>query len=155
MREILPWLSIAAALDPQHIETYTVTAYWLRERLHRSEEAEKVLREGLRQNPGNAALLFELGRIFQQDRKDVERARNVFEAGIRSWNSQEASNPDPNRFLALQLLSHLAQLEDEAGNAERAIQLWEAAKPFSPQPEGPQKHIDDLRAKLPTSAVSQ
>src|SRR6185369_16840208 len=44
-REILPWLKAAAELDPQHIETYTVAAYWLRSRLGKIKEAEEFLRE--------------------------------------------------------------------------------------------------------------
>ena len=32
-------------------ETYTVTAYWLRERMGKVDEAEQFLREGLRENP--------------------------------------------------------------------------------------------------------
>src|SRR5882762_2868597 len=33
VREILPWLRVSAELNPNDIRTYTVTAYWLRERL--------------------------------------------------------------------------------------------------------------------------
>src|ERR1051325_908016 len=51
-REILPWLKLSADLDPQRVETYTVAAYWLRHRLGKVKEAEEVLREGLRNNPG-------------------------------------------------------------------------------------------------------
>src|SRR5438309_2678253 len=40
VREILPWLRISAAFDPDQVETYTVTAYWLRQRMGRVDEAE-------------------------------------------------------------------------------------------------------------------
>ncbi len=148
VREMLPWLKIAANLDPNRVETYTVTAFWLRDRLHRSQDAEDVIHDGLRNNPGDASLLFELGRIFFHDRKDFDRARNVFEAGINSWNKNESGTKEPNKFLALQLLSQLAELEEETGHYERSIHLWEQAKVFNPASPGPQIHIADLRAKL-------
>lgn len=153
VREILPWLKLSAALDPGRIETYTVTAYWLRNQLKRSREAEEVLRDGLRLNPRDPAILFELGRIFWQDREDVTRARNVFEAGIDSWQVKEGGKEEPNTFLLLQLVSHLAELEEKAGNDDRSIELWEQAKGLSPNPAGPQKHIDDIRAKAAADAA--
>src|SRR5207249_8925519 len=33
VREILPWLRLSAAFDPDCVETYTVTAYWLRQKM--------------------------------------------------------------------------------------------------------------------------
>jgi hypothetical protein len=66
-REILPWLRLAADLDPQKIETFTVGAFFLREHLNRPDQAEAFLREGLRNNPANCEILFELGRIYQRE----------------------------------------------------------------------------------------
>ena len=42
VREILPWLKLSADLDPDNVQTYTVTAFWLRIRMHRVAEAEAV-----------------------------------------------------------------------------------------------------------------
>ena len=53
----MPWLQISQELDPHRVDTYLVTAYWLRNRMHKVNEAEQFLREGLRANPGNAAIL--------------------------------------------------------------------------------------------------
>src|SRR5262245_19003154 len=38
-REILPWLKLSAELDPRRVDTYTVAAYWLRNRLGKVREA--------------------------------------------------------------------------------------------------------------------
>src|SRR6266436_8743301 len=46
VREILPWLRLSAELDPNSIRTYTVSAYWLRQRMGKVAEAEQLLREG-------------------------------------------------------------------------------------------------------------
>src|SRR6266566_2113020 len=61
VREILPWLRLSAELNPNDIRTYTVTAYWLRDRLNKPAEAEQFLRDGLQANPGSYEILFELG----------------------------------------------------------------------------------------------
>jgi tetratricopeptide (TPR) repeat protein len=155
VREMLPWLKLAASLDPNNVETYTVTAFWLRTRLNRVREAEEVIRDGLWNNPRNPSLLFELGRIYYQDRKDYERARNVFEAGLQSWDRTESLKPEPDKFLALQLLAHLAELEEQTGHYDRSIQLWEKTKEFTPFPANAQKHIDDIREKMAPSPAVQ
>lgn len=153
VREILPWLKVSSSLDPSRVETYTTTAYWLRSRLNKSREAEEFLREGLRRNPRNASILFELARIFREDRKDLDRARNLFEAGLSSWQNSEPMKKAPNTFLLQQLVTHLAQLEEDAGNDPRAVELWEKAKLISPDPAGPELHLKDLREKLAKKAA--
>ena len=69
VREILPWLKLSTELDPDNIQTYTVSAYWLR-RIGKIAEAKQVLHEGLRHNPGNYHILFELGRLFYESDHD-------------------------------------------------------------------------------------
>src|SRR5437588_5679833 len=81
-REILPWLKLSAELDPQRIDTYTVAAYWLT-RLNKPDDAEKFLREGLRNNPNSYELLFELGRLDYDTYHNAARARNVWQAAWR------------------------------------------------------------------------
>jgi len=158
VREILPWLKLSAELDPENVKTYTVTAFWLRTRLNQVAEAELVLREGLRHNPDNAQLLFELGRIYFENYHNSARARNIWEAALRSWARQAPGVPQSkrlektnenfdDRFLFEQLQTYLAQLEEKAGNLDAAIARWEQAKLASPNPQDLQKHIDELKQK--------
>jgi len=100
VREILPWLKLSADLDPDNVQTYTVTAFWLRERMNNVREADAVLHEGLRNCPGSYDILFELGRLYYESYKDPARARNVWEEGARRWlmlNNEEWQklNSDP------------------------------------------------------------
>jgi len=154
--EILPWLRISAELDPENIQTYIVTAFWLRTKMDRVAEGEQVLREGLRHNPDNPQLLFELGRVYFENYHDLPRARNIWEAALRNWEKQMAGKPDSeklafdNKFLLDQLQTHLAQLEEAAGHFNAAIAHWEQAKAVSPDPAGVQKHIDELEHMLAT-----
>jgi len=145
VREILPWLRLASVLDPEEPLTYTVTAYWLRDRMRKVREAELVLQEGLRHLPKHPTLLFELGRVYFKDRRDPTRARNIWVGATEEWQRQEAPKADPDLFLLEQIQAHLAQLEQEAGNFSAALRYWEQAKALSPNPSAVQERIDELR----------
>ena len=155
VREILPWLKISSELDPENVQTYIVTAYWLRTRMDKVAEGEQVLREGLRYNPDNPQLLYELGRVYFENYHDLQRARNIWEAALRSWEKQMAGKPDSekfnfdNKFIIEQLQTRLALLEETAGNFDAAIAHWEQAEAVSPDPDALQKHIDELKQTLP------
>jgi hypothetical protein len=151
-REILPWLRLSAELDPQRVDTYTVAAYWLRERLRKVKEAEEFLREGQRNNPNSYEILFELGRLYSESLHENQRARNVWQLALRKWDEQESGRKNPNSFEREKIAVHLARLEEEAGHFERAISLLELAKKASPSPDALQKQIDELKAKMPAPA---
>jgi tetratricopeptide (TPR) repeat protein len=148
VREILPWLELSSWLDPNRIETYTATAYWLRERLGKVAEAEKFLRQGLRENPGSPEILYELGRVFAENKGDPVRAANLWEAALRNWQKSEAGKPNPNTFLLTEITSRLARVEKERGNYPQAVKYMEIWKPLAPHPEAVQKQIDDLRIEM-------
>ena len=159
VREILPWLELSSKLDPEDIRTYLVMAYWLRSKLNQVSEAERVLREGLRNNPGNPQLLFELGRIYDENYNEPDRARSIWEAAVRTWTEEEPGVPVSdrlklsnenfdNRFIYEQLQTHLAGLEEKANNDDAAIAHLQLAELASPKPEDIQSQIDDLRKKM-------
>jgi len=156
VREILPWLKLSAELDPEDVRTYIVTAFWLRSRLHQPREAEQVLRGGLRYNPGNPQLLYELGRVYFENYQNPAQARNIWNAALRSWAKEMAGQPDSvkndfdNRFLVEQIKTHLATLEEQQGNLDVAILIWQQVKAVSPEPASIQKHIEELQKKEAT-----
>ena len=143
-REILPWLKLSASLDPQKVESYTVAAYWLRQ-MNNYEEAERFLREGLRANPNSYEILFELGRVYAEGRKDPKMARNLWELALRRWNEQEANKPEPNNFMLLQICTYLVQLELKEGNSAKAVSYLEIMKKVSPNPDAVQKRIEEIK----------
>jgi tetratricopeptide (TPR) repeat protein len=143
-REILPWLRISADLDPQRVETYTVAAYWLRNRLGKVKEAEQFLREGLRANPQSYEILFELGRVAFENRKDSQVARNIWELALRRWREQEERKSKPDVFLHQQIVGHLAEVEEQAGNWDAAKKYLDELKKYSPSPLEIQKQIDNI-----------
>lgn len=152
-REILPWLRMAADLDPHKIETYTVGAYFLRDHLNRPDQAEAFLREGLRNNRDSAELLFALGRIYFEDKHDPDRARNVWHLGVKKIQMLTPEEQKDQEMVMDELEVNLARLEEEAGNNAAALEWLEAAKKVSPSPEAIQKRIDDLRKKMSAAPV--
>jgi hypothetical protein len=151
-KEILPWIQLAAKLDPNKIESYTVGAFWLRD-LKRNAEAEQFLREGLRLNPESHEILLELGRGYVAGR-DYERARNVLEMAFRRWREQENSKPveQQNRFAAGQILNNLVLAEDRLGNRDQAVSWLGIVRKISPHPEEIDKRIAEVRAGQPFEA---
>jgi tetratricopeptide (TPR) repeat protein len=148
-REILPWLKLSSELDPKRVETYAATAYWLR-RIGKVKEAEDFLHEGLRQNPGSPLLLLDLGRLYRESRSDRDRARNVWEAGLRNLekanDGQDSKDPkDQNKFVREQLLAALAKLEQESNHPDKALALLERLKLISPNPEAVSDWINDIQ----------
>ena len=129
-----------------------MASYWLCKRLGKVKEAEEFLREGLRNNPNSFEILYELGRLYLEEKHETERARNLWDLALARWTSQEAGKKEPDLFQLEQIAVHLAILEDQAGHYERAINLFEMAKKASPHPGDLQKYIDEIRLKIPPSA---
>jgi len=147
-REILPWLRLAADLDPQKLETYTVGAFFLREHLNRPDQAEAFLREGLRNNPDSAEILFELGRLYHESSHDPDRARNVWQLGVKKFQALPPDAQKEDKLIYEGMVVNLARLEDEAGNYAAAIQWFQDAITVSPVPASLQEQIDAIRKKM-------
>ena len=147
-REILPWLRLAADLDPQKTEVYTVGAFFLREHLNRPDQAEAFLREGLRNNSDSYEILFELGRAYRDSYHDLDRARNVWQLGVKKFIAAPADRQKDDKLIFEELAVNLARLEDEAGNYGAAIDWFHAAQKVSPAPDALQKQIDDIQKKM-------
>jgi hypothetical protein len=170
--EILPWLELSADLDPDHVQTYTVMAFWLRGRMNNVAGADALLHEGIRNCPDSYEIFFELGRLYYESYHDPFRARNVWEHAAQLWlgldpQTSKARRPVPDlvddwlsRPLALveeqkdsklvmeQITTHLSQLETEAGNWPRSITWLQAAKRVSSTPDRIQQRIDEQTIKL-------
>ncbi|MCI0537183.1 MAG: hypothetical protein L0Z50_18350 [Verrucomicrobiales bacterium] len=147
VREMLPWLKLSSELDPNRVETYVVAAYWLRTRLGKANEAEQFLREGLRANPGDPALLFELGRVHNETKQDAQTTRNLWELALRRWQELEAPKKEPDKLLLSQIAVNLARLEEAESHYDQALAYWDLIKRLSPHPEEVDKRIAEVKAK--------
>jgi tetratricopeptide (TPR) repeat protein len=151
-REILPWLKLAIELDPQAVETYTTAAFWLRE-MDQTGQAEEVLREGIRNNPTNHELLFEMGRLYHEDRQEVERARNIWHYALKCWQNQSEAERENRKTAFAKIAVYLAELELEAGQTNRAGDYFQLAKPHAARPDAIQARIDELQRPLAVSGT--
>ena len=147
-REILPWLRLAADMDPQKIETYTVGSYFMRQHLNQPREAEAFLREGLRNNPNSCEILFELGRLYDENDHDTGRARNVWQLALLKWSKLDPEAAKENKLVFEAITVHLARLERDAGNWQQAIDWFQAAQKVSPDPNALQQQIDEIKKKM-------
>jgi tetratricopeptide (TPR) repeat protein len=150
VHEILPWLRVSADLDPHQVETYIVTAYWLREHMHQPHEAEAFLREGQRANPDSYEILYELGQVYFEDYKDVARARNLFELAWRKYSAYEARTGDVDLPVKRGILVCLMQVEKADGHFAKAADymqtLYDALPAGQAGPRADVKaQIDELR----------
>jgi len=147
-REILPWLRLAADMDPQKIETYTVGSFFMRLHLNRPREAEAFLREGLRNNPGSYEILFELGRLYHENYHDAGRARSVWQLALRRWLQLDPQAQKENKLGFEEITVHLAQLEQETGSWPQAIHWFQVAQKVSPDPNAMQQRIDEIKKTM-------
>ena len=152
-KEVLPWLRIAIELDPQKIDTYTSTAYWLSQKLGRAKDAEQVLREGIRNNPNNAELLFEMGSLQYGSNHDTMRARAIWTLALRRWEEQSDDAKKETPHILDKIAVNLARLEESVGNLRQAIVYYEMAMKVSPHPEELQKSIDEIKTRIDSSPV--
>ena len=120
-RELLPWLRLSAELDPQRVDTYTISSYWLRSRLGKVDEAEQFLREGLRANPGSYEIYFELGRIYDENRHDPKMARTLWEIALRKWEAQPQQPLTEQNLVYEGIAGRLSRLEEAQGNLKQAV----------------------------------
>ncbi len=156
VREILPWLKLSTDLDPQNVQNYTVTAYWLRQRMHKTDEAYQVLLEGLHANPGSCDILFELGRLYAESYHDTNRAENVWAAAARNWKPIKGDDDTAaaNNFIYEKIATQLGEAERTADHRQSAIDWFEKAQSVSRTPAALQAQIDDLKRKLAGAAES-
>ncbi|MFM2295472.1 MAG: hypothetical protein RLZZ350_1885, partial [Verrucomicrobiota bacterium] len=151
--EMLPWLRVAAELDPQRVETYTVGAFWLRMKLKKVDEAEAFLRDGLRENPDSFEILFELGRLYAEDRHDNLRARNLLELANRKLLASEKATATFDLVTTRQILLTLARVEEAEQNYLPAIRHLEQLIEVVPAEAAATKaelrvQVAELRAKV-------
>ena len=146
VKEILPWLKISETLDPQNVETYLVAAYWLRVRMHQTAAAEQCLRDALRANPGNAAILYEMGQLYFENRHNPNQARNLYLAALDSWGKENSGKDqdEQDKFLLEHIASALFKLEKQEGNIPKAVEYLKLLKRVSPNPDAIQKQINEL-----------
>lgn len=127
VKEIIPWLYYAAKLDPNNVQAYTLTAFWLGDRLNKPDDAAAFLREGLKNNPGSWELNAEIGRIYCQYLGDYPAAERYL---LRARDLLASAPHD--KFQERYVLSWLADAYAEQGKSEETLDLYKRIKALFP-----------------------
>lgn len=150
-REILPWLELSVELDPKQINAYVTAAYWLRRSLHRSDEAERFLRQGLRANPDSYQILLALGQIDLYDHKAPRVARNVFELAASQWRRQDAAGLKPDPDVYEEVLGEIVAADKSLGNKPQLLADLQSLLKVAHSKEALQQELDELQANARTN----
>lgn len=109
-------LDITTTLDPELTLAYRFGAIFLAEPQPmgpgRPHEAIALLRKGLKQNPDQWRLWYDIGFVYYRALKDYQRASDAFLEGSKN----------PNSMYWMQVMA--AKIAAEGGNRERARFLW-------------------------------
>jgi hypothetical protein len=146
-REILPWLKLSADLDPQKVTTYVTASYWLRQDPKHADEAETFLRQGLRANPDSYEILLELGKYYNENKKDPQRARNVWELAWAKWQKQKAADQKPDDLVGSEILGQLFKEARARGDVQAQLKYLELLKQFGTEKEAIEKQIEELKSQ--------
>jgi len=113
-REIMPWLELSMRVNPGHLESALVAAYWLGRHLERPDLAEQVLLRAQRQTPFAYAVQLEKAKLYLHENRR-QPALAALNAALAFW--QRTGNPDDDADrLAKDEVLLLRALLLEAGN---------------------------------------
>jgi hypothetical protein len=112
------------------------------------EDARKILREGIRNNPTSYALFFEMGSLYEQDDKAMTKARDIWLGALRLWSQQTTEARTNSLKDYSKIAANLAHLEVESGDFSQAIHYYELAKTASPNPAAIQQRIDEVKVRM-------
>jgi tetratricopeptide (TPR) repeat protein len=136
--ELAPLLEITTALDPQLVPAYEFGASFLAPPppggAGEPKRAVELMEYGIRQNPDNWHLYYDLAFVYYTELKDYKRAGDAFERGSHT----------PNAHPLLKLLA--AQMHEHAGDFDTARMLWQATYESSSQTEIKENALEHLRS---------
>jgi tetratricopeptide (TPR) repeat protein len=136
--ELGPLLEIATTLDPHLLPPYQFGSTYLAPAppngAGQPERAIRLMEYGIRNNPDNWHLYYDLGFIYYTELKDFKKASEAFESGSHI--------PDAHPFLKVLAANTAEHAEDFA----TARLLWSAAYASSNEENIRQNAVEHLRA---------
>ncbi|MGB2599666.1 MAG: hypothetical protein WBB86_05035 [Candidatus Omnitrophota bacterium] len=119
VKEIVPWLYYAAEIDPHNVLAYTLTGFYLCDRLGKIDQGIAFLREGLRKNPDSWEINAELGRVYFQHLKNYKIAAQYLS---KAWVLLQEVPHD--KYQERYVLSFLAVSYEALGRGSDALPLY-------------------------------
>jgi len=130
-KEITPWLAASIRLNPHNVRAFLITSFWVDKKLGKPDEAERILREGLRYNRRNWQLHYELGRLYAT-RNKPDQALNYY---IRALDFFPVEQQEDNKLELSSVLRSLAAVFKEKGDPGRAAAVYQKIMEINPTEE--------------------
>lgn len=144
--ELAPLLKITTALDPHLIPAYEFGASFLAPAppagAGQPAQAIDLMEYGIRQNPDNWHLYYDLAFVYYTELKDYKRAGEAFERASRV----------PNTHPLMKVLA--AQMHEHAGDYETSRLLWRSTYESTNQKDIKQNALKHLRCISVDEAVT-
>jgi hypothetical protein len=135
--QLAPLLEITTALDPHLVPAYEFGASFLAppppNGAGEAGRAIELMEYGIRQNPDNWHLYYDLAFVYYTELKDYKRAGDAFERGSHV----------PGAHPFMKLLA--AQMHEHAGDFQTARLLWQATYDSTGQVEVKKNALEHLR----------
>lgn len=130
--ELLPWIWAACRAAPQNVQAFQTGSYVLAKMAGRPEEGVRLLEEGVRANPNDAALSFSLGELLLNTLKDAARAEPCFVSAFEKCRPADGPGGDDARLLKVRTLFYLGYLAKRRGDLARVRACLTEAEAVSP-----------------------
>jgi cytochrome c-type biogenesis protein CcmH/NrfG len=121
--------------------------------MNQPQAAADFLRDGLRANPDSYEILFALGRVYFENFKNNERARNLWFAAWKNYLTYEKKSGEIDLTNKRQILMWQARLEEADNQFPEAIAFLQQLNEVVP-PQLTDAHrrlleqIDDVKKKM-------
>jgi len=129
-KEIIPWLYYSAKIDPNNIDAFTTTAFYLSHTFGKNEDALSFLREGLKSNPDSWKINAEIGRMYFQYFDDPAKAVRFL---FRAYGLQKEKPHD--KFQERYLLTFLAASYEAIDDKQSALKIYKYLGELFPEEE--------------------
>jgi len=119
-REIVPWLLMAAKMNPHALDLILVGAFWLHHEAGELAMAQQLLIEAQIANPYQYEIQLERGRLYLH-MGNVAAARDRFNAALAFWPSDRPPDDPAARNDKARLLLYRSLVHEVEGEKDQAI----------------------------------
>jgi tetratricopeptide (TPR) repeat protein len=145
VREIVPWLWMAAMADPHNINNYLVASFWLAHEAGQPQLARALLAEARWSNPFSYPVAMEDAVIALRQGYIAEASASL-DAGLAFWDkTADSRNEDARRDLGRMLL-YRALLFEAAGDRMNAISHLQRLLRLFPERKEIELRISELKS---------
>jgi len=129
-KEVIPWIWAAIAADPHNVDAYLVGSYWLTRRMHKPEEALKLLARGVENNSDVCELDMARAEVCLSLKDDGAALDSLRDAEAK-WRARPDAMDDPrSREVGGRVLVYLGILAERAGDTAQAAARYREALPL-------------------------